>query len=85
MFMQQQQTQSQALLELLKKRNWCYVGLICLDFMGVVVFMVTFFGNGIPLSPYSMYNPYLLFNEKLKQNSTFNTVEFHIDTKIAKF
>ena len=31
------------------------------------------------------YNPYSLFNEKLKQNSTFNTVEFHIDTKIAKF
>ena len=53
--------------------------------MGVVVFMVTFFGNGILLSPYSMYNPYLLFNEKLKQNSTFNTVEFHIDAKIAKF
>ena len=53
--------------------------------MGVVVFMGTFFGNGIPLSPYSIYNPYLLFNEKLKQNSTFNTVEFHMDTKIAKF
>ena len=30
-------------------------------FAGVVVFMVTFFGNGIPLSPYSVYNPYLLF------------------------
>ena len=59
--------------------------LICLDFMGVVVFMVTFFGNGIPLSPYSMYNPYLLFNEKLKQNTTFYTVEFRIDRKIAKF
>ena len=60
MFMQQQQTQSQALLELLKKRNGCYVRLICLDFMGVVVFMVTLFGNGTPLSPYSMHNPYLL-------------------------
>ena len=53
--------------------------------MAVVVFMVTFFGNGIPLSPYSMYNPSLLFNEKLKQNSTFNTVEFHMDTKIENF
>ena len=58
MFMQQQQTQSQALLELWKKRNGCYVRLICLDFMGVVVFMVTLFGNGTPLSPYSMHNPY---------------------------
>ena len=53
--------------------------------MGVVVLMVTFFGNGIPLYPYSMHNPYLLFHEKLKQNFTFNAVEFHIDTKIAKF
>ena len=58
MFMQQQQTQSQALLELLKMRNGCYVRLICLDVMGVVVFMVTLFGNGTPLSPYSMHNPY---------------------------
>ena len=32
-----------------------------------------------------MYNPYLLFDEKLKQNSTFNAAEFHIDTKIAEF
>ena len=53
--------------------------------MGVVVFVVTFFGNTIPLSLYSMYNPYLLVNEKLKQNSTFNAVEFHIDTNIAEF
>ena len=53
--------------------------------MGVVVFMVTFFCIGIPLSPYSMYNPYLLFNEKLKQISIFNAVEFHIDTKIEEF
>lgn len=76
--------QSQALHELLKERNWCIVGLICLDFMGVVVLMVTFFGNAIPLSPYLMYDLYLLFNEKLKQNSTFDAVEFHIDTKITE-
>lgn len=53
--------------------------------MGVVVFMVTFFGSGIPRSPFLMYYPYLLFNEKLEQNFTFNAVEFHIDTKIAEF
>ena len=53
-------------------------------FAGVVVFMVTFFGNGIPLSPYSVYNPYFYFNEKLK-NSTFHAVESHINTKIGKF
>lgn len=52
--------------------------------MGVVLFMVTFSGNGIPLSPYFMYYPYI-FNKKFRQNSTFNAVEFHIDTKIAEF
>ena len=53
--------------------------------MGIVVLMVTIIDNGIPLSPYSIYNPYLLCNEKWNQNSTFNAVEFHIDTKIAEF
>ena len=53
--------------------------------MGVVVFMVTFFGNGIPLSQYLIYYPYLLFNEKLKQNSTFMQLSSTIDTKIAEF
>ena len=53
--------------------------------MGVVVFMVNIFNNRIPLSPYPMYNPYLLFNEKLKQISTSNAVEFHIDTKLQNF
>ena len=53
--------------------------------MGVVVFMVKIFGNRIPLSPYPMYNPYLPFNEKLKQISTSNAVEFHIDTKLHNF
>lgn len=53
--------------------------------MGVVKFMVTwlhFLVMGYPFL--HMDNPYLLFNEKLKQNSTFNAVEFHIDTKITE-
>ena len=42
--------------------------------MVVVVFMVNI-----------LYNPYLLFNEKLKQISTSNAVESHIDTKLQNF
>ena len=40
---------------------------------------------GYPFLHIQIYNPYLLCNEKWNQNSTFNAVEFHIDTKIAEF